>query len=881
MGINKELRRDKKAKSPAGEPTAVVVQKIDVRPIHRTEQTIPNWRLGIQGAEAQNPRLWRLYTLYHDVALDGHVIAVTGKRFDAVTTANWQFVNKDNEAVDIINDIIDSIGFETIVREILNSKFWGYSILEPKFYKAHNENWEVSANLLPRLHYFPQTGVISYDGVSPEGVNIREGIYAKTVMEIGNPKDLGLFASAAQYQVLKRGGIGDYAMFVQVFGRPIIDATYDGMDDTQRQQLKQDLDIGAGGVIVRPDGTTIDVIESKGNQSTIHQDFKKDMNDEISKALLGSTETTESSDSSGYAQAETHSNSDDKKFSGDINFVRRYLNSRFIKILEAHGFDTEGGKFIVDDEQNRTKKEKLETLISAKKNFDIPVDDDYIYSITGIPKPDNYDKQVADRAKKEDKVPGINDPKKKVKKEPEEPKKKETKPIKKTTKNEEETEVKLMAKWWQDLKGLFLTAQAQTWATIGKHHTINLSFENSFNNDDYLKRIYKAEGNLEFDAELFKFTVKTLLKGFKSGWDKKEVKLNYDPSFVYNYDDPAMLTAFELNIFRFAGAKDLAEIQKLNDIFRDSSSFKEFYKKASKVTKIYNQDYLETEYNTAVLTGEAAASFNRLKQQADIFPYWEYKTAGDEHVRHSHKPLDGIILPANDPRWKKLFPPNGWNCRCYIVPRLPHEFDKSKLAKMRAKADAYLSSPAYAKEAAQGWGVNRGEIGEIFTANQQYVRKFKDNSSKFLNDLNAVNWKLKQYSNAKKVAASKAPEYKETAEDFYKKLEGDVVKELRDYSKRILTVEKKNFIRHSTGAKENRVTMLNAAVETLNDPDEVWAQGKEFKELIYLKYYTDKTLIVVGKLNGLKLEFRSWFNMFEKKKVIEGYRKGLLVKAKK
>lgn len=884
MAVNKKTSRNnigfKNVKNPDNAPQAVVIQNVEVRPINRTSQDIPKWRRAIQSAEAQMPRRKLLMELYHDVVLDAHVLAVTGKRQDAVTSANWQFVNKDGEAVDEINDLIDSIGFEDLCREILNSKFWGYTICEPKFYKGKDENWEMSACLIPRRHYYPETGIVSYDGVSEDGVNIREGVYAKTVLEAGETTDLGLFASAAQYYVLKRGGIGDYAMYVQVFGRPIIDATWDGVDEEQRQKLRASLNIGAGGVIVRPDGTNLEIKESKGTQSTVHNDFYKAMNDEISKALLGTTETTTSSDSSGYAQAETHATSDDRKFKGDVTFVRKILNSRFIKILEAYGFDTQGGKFIVEETDTTSDKEKITIINDLVEKHDLPIEDEYLYKTFNIPKPDDYDAQ---KAAQKEASPNPDDGTKSKKKTS--PKGNVKEPDKTKDENEDEKEVKLYAKWWKDLKDFFLTAPAQVGATNGKHLTIDLAFESNFNNDAFIKRIYDAEGNLEFDTALFESNLKDLLEGFKKGWDTNFVALNNGLGFEYNFNDPAMLTAFELNLFRFAGAKNLAMVQQLNLLFRQSTSFADFYEKAKQFTKIYNKDYLATEYNTALLTGESAALYHRLIAQTDVFPYWQYVTAGDEHVRHSHKPLHGIVLPANDPRWKKLFPPNGWNCRCYIKPLMKHEFT-GDFDKMRAKADTYLNSPAYVKEAAQGWGVNRGEIGEIFTANQQYVNTFQNNSSSILNNLTAVKWGLPQYSNAKKVATTNAPVYDGTADDFYNSLKGELIKELRDYNKRILTIDKKAFDRHTVKKSDNRTILLNAAKETLLQPDEVWYRKEKLNEVIYIKYYTtadgnNKTMVVIGRMKNLQLELGTWFELKEQKRVIEQYRQGLLVMAKK
>ncbi|GIV32614.1 MAG: hypothetical protein KatS3mg031_0149 [Chitinophagales bacterium] len=45
-----------------------------------------------------------------------------------------------------------------------------------------------------------------------------------------------------------------------------------------------------------------------------------------------------------------------------------------------------------------------------------------------------------------------------------------------------------------------------------------------------------------------------------------------------------------------------------------------------------------------------------------------YETAGDERVRDSHRILQGITRPVNDPFWNTYYPPNDWNCRCDVIP---------------------------------------------------------------------------------------------------------------------------------------------------------------------------------------------------------------------
>ena len=858
-------------KKPGGAPPEIVTHRIEIRPYNRTEQDIPKWRQAIQSAESQIPRRTLLYNLYADVDLDGHVEAVTGKRRDPVKSAKWQFVDKDGTPVDAINEVIDSIGFDDLLDEIINSKFWGYSILEPRFWQDQDGSWEMDAGLIHRLNYRPENGIVAYQAYGEDGINIREGIYAKTIMEVGKVKDLGLYMKAAPYAILKRGGLGDYAAFIQTFGNPLIDAMWNGFDEKQRVQLQQALaEIGAGGTIIRPDGTTIEIKENNTNATgDAHGSFLRYLDNSISKALLGTTETTESSSSSGYAQSETHSEQDENKHENDLTFVRKVLNSRFVKILQSYGFDTLGGRFIIQDEDRElSATEAFNMHVRMRKELGLPIDDDFFYEKYKVPKPDNYEQQ---KKEKEDQQP--TEPPK-----PEKPKKEE----------EDPAEVELSEKsFWQKLRDFFGIAPAETTGAAqqncGGHHTIKLAANDHFENDALIQRIWDARGKLNFDAALFYHTSALLNKAFKEAWDDtSKIDLAENPGFIYGVDDPALLSAFEQNLFRFTGAKTLAEIQELNELFRQAKSYDEFYRQASALVEVYNGSWLETEYTTALLTGEASATYNRLIKQAELFPYWEYKTAGDDHVRQSHRSLEGLILPANDPRWKKIFPPNGWNCRCYVVPRMRHEFDESQLPAMRARADAYLASTQFSKEDQQGWGVNRAIAGEVFTANQQYTRKFPGKSSKELNSLKASDWGLPSYSQAKKVATADAPDYSGTANEFWEAMEElDGKKVVRDYNGRPMELKRANYNRHTSDSKKkraHRVQLLEVLKQGLLAPDEVWMQGTDLDAIRYVKYYKGETYAVTGRLKNGELEILTWYKVTEKKGIIEKLRSGILVK---
>ncbi|MBA3899523.1 MAG: DUF935 family protein, partial [Bacteroidetes bacterium] len=321
----------------------------------------------------------------------------------AATNVDWVFLDKEGKEVDFMMEWIDSPDFELLVSEILNSKMWGYSMLEFDFYA--DGTWGIYN--IPRKHMRPELGLVAFEQTANNGVFVREGNYANTVLEVGNEKDLGLLLSAAQYVIYKRGNFGDWAQFSEVFGMPLIDAVWDGYNEDQRVMLLEALEaMGSGGQLVRPAGTTVEFKQGAANNPNgdLYKNFIETCNAEISKLILGQTETTESSESSGYAQASIHAGTENDINRNDRNFIRRNLNRRVCKILEVNGVDIKGGYFAIknDNEEYVSKKERLEMDIRMKNEAKLPISDDYFYETYGIEKPEDYEKQKQDMKDKEE-----------------------------------------------------------------------------------------------------------------------------------------------------------------------------------------------------------------------------------------------------------------------------------------------------------------------------------------------------------------------------------------------------------------------------------------------------------------------------------------------
>lgn len=376
--------------------------QLDVRAPIRKPLDGGNWRAGQQQFDSVmlNRRVI-LYDLYNDILSDAHIIAVTGKRIDAITTSKWTYVDKDGKPVKEINQLLDSLGFCDMITEILNARFWGYSMIDCRIYKDEENRWQMVAEQYNRKHMRPESGMIVKDQNGDEGVNIREGRFAYTVLEAGKVRDMGLLVSASLYAILKRNNLSDWANFIEVFGSPIMDAIWDGFDEDQRVKLLAAITaMGNTGRLVRPAGTEIKFFD-KGSTATgqLQKSYHDTLNEEISKALLGSTETTSSSSSSGYAQSKEHGKQDDLKKESDKDYVRRHLNSRFVKIMRAFGVPVpEGGEFIIPAAaQAVTPTERMEMFVSLHTKLGLPVNADNVYELTGMEKPADFDAQMAEK----------------------------------------------------------------------------------------------------------------------------------------------------------------------------------------------------------------------------------------------------------------------------------------------------------------------------------------------------------------------------------------------------------------------------------------------------------------------------------------------------
>jgi SPP1 gp7 family putative phage head morphogenesis protein len=191
---------------------------------------------------------------------------------------------------------------------------------------------------------------------------------------------------------------------------------------------------------------------------------------------------------------------------------------------------------------------------------------------------------------------------------------------------------------------------------------INLADDSTdFNKDfqQWINDIYDGKPS-PINQVVLKQTANHLAKGIMQGFKKP----------TYEHQDITMINKLLSNTWQFAGFKTLAQGVELNKLLLDENGkvrpFASFKKEAEKVGTIFNQNWLQTEYQHAIAASSAASKWVDIEKQSKALPLLQYDTAGDNKVRPEHAALDGVTRPINDSFWSSYYPPNGWNCRCTV-----------------------------------------------------------------------------------------------------------------------------------------------------------------------------------------------------------------------
>jgi SPP1 gp7 family putative phage head morphogenesis protein len=223
------------------------------------------------------------------------------------------------------------------------------------------------------------------------------------------------------------------------------------------------------------------------------------------------------------------------------------------------------------------------------------------------------------------------------------------------------------------------------------------------------------------------------LKEHKTLYEAVESFANDAKIDLANYSDTKASTLLRLrtNLTTFVAFKNYQRsadmIRALIDEKGNIRNYAAYEREVIRLGETYHKSWLKAEYNTVVASAQTAAQWNDFQDTKDIFPYLVYKTQDDNKVRMAHRSLHNVAKHIDDEFWDQYYPPNGWQCRCYV---LQSRTDDGYTTDPTALPDDKSHPPAFRS--------NPGKTGKIWTDDHPYfdvTPKIKDKIISTRNDM--------------------------------------------------------------------------------------------------------------------------------------------------
>ncbi|MFN4249281.1 MAG: phage minor head protein [Flavipsychrobacter sp.] len=336
----------------------------------------------------------------------------------------------------------------------------------------------------------------------------------------------------------------------------------------------------------------------------------------------------------------------------------------------------------------------------------------------------------------------------------------------------------------------------------------------------------------------------------------------FDGSMDFAYNDPNNLLAAKLrsNLFAFSAAKSLNQYRDFAEamIGKDGNikPFNDFRKDVEKINALYNENWLKTEYETAIASAQAAATWEEIVKNKDVAGWLEYLTMDDGKVRPEHVILHHITAPVDDKIWNTIYPPNAWRCRCKV----------RQFAKGTATPQTELYKRVKQANIQPMFKTNTGKTAMVVDKTHPYFKNVKGKTTELdavknygLRDWSAMHSHMQSYVPAMPSGKDKA----QYAEWWAAKVRANGV----GGENFALPDKQGNKILFDAAPKGNKGNYFREHVAKreyawlaegiITNPDEMWSFydiSKPEKTLIhtYLKYYEEQVLtVVVSEIKGI------------------------------
>lgn len=256
--------------------------------------------------------------------------------------------------------------------------------------------------------------------------------------------------------------------------------------------------------------------------------------------------------------------------------------------------------------------------------------------------------------------------------------------------------------------------------------------------------------------------------------------------------------------------------------------------------KKYIKWRIKTIYHTNMRTAYAAEHYRKQLGIADMRPIWVYqsKLVGDNR-RQEHIDLHDKAFRHDDPFWDTHYPPNGWNCECYVT-------TKSESGAKRAGLTVEESKDITVPDIDSTWKYNVGKealapnFNKYENLPEETLKQIYENYHRSMN-----NTRLTQNEFKTLLKTTNTADYKRNNITYQVgNLETKRYEVMRDagvVDSKIMATD--NDLWHGTGDKNAKQTvpehLFDALYKTLGEPEAIYEESVLGKPYRVFHFVTD------------------------------------------
>lgn len=316
----------------------------------------------------------RLIDLY-DACLqqDAHIRAVIETLESQILGDRYMLARINNKGK-YIKDVeetqkIQGSQFDKIIKSIIESKLYGYSLIEIMPHLDPKTRKLAEVNLIERRNVLPdQKRVIKRQGLWLPNWDLTSPRYWQNYVLI-NTGELGLFSATTPLILAKKFTLANFVNFSHTYGQPIIHAKTVSENNGDRKRLAQEVANAAQNkIVVTGIEDEVDIKAfTMSNSEKIYTGLIDFANKEVSDLILGS-QSVAGEMQSYVGSTKAHQD----VFRDRIEVYRRYveniMNEEIVPRLVAMGYIKSGLEFKYSNriEMNNEDRIKLYSLITDK-----------------------------------------------------------------------------------------------------------------------------------------------------------------------------------------------------------------------------------------------------------------------------------------------------------------------------------------------------------------------------------------------------------------------------------------------------------------------------------------------------------------------------------